>query len=55
VFNLLGEELFRRDVGTLTAGRHTLHWDGSRDASGLYLFRLETPYASAITKAILLK
>jgi aminopeptidase N len=55
VFNLLGEELFRRDAGTLTAGKHSLYWDGSRNASGLYLFRLDTPYASAIAKAILLK
>lgn len=55
VFNLLGEEVSRLDAGTLQAGKHTLQWDGSSAASGLYIFRLETPGGSRTAKALLLK
>ncbi|MDD5087428.1 MAG: M1 family aminopeptidase [bacterium] len=55
VFNLLGEEVHRRDVGTLPAGKHSLQWNGANQASGLYVFRLETPGDSRTAKALLLK
>lgn len=44
----------------LHAGRHSLHWDGTNDAgeglaSGVYLYRLETPIGTSTRRMLLLK
>lgn len=55
VFTITGREVSFENLGQLTAGNHQFSWDGSRFASGIYLFRIETPLDNRITKAILLK
>lgn len=55
VFDLIGRNVATMNLGTLTAGTHSIGWDGSAHASGVYLFRLETPHETKTAKAVLLK
>ncbi len=55
VFDLLGRETLTRNLGTMAAGSHETAWDGYGAASGVYLFRIETPSQSRTAKAVLLK
>lgn len=41
IFNLLGEEVARLVNGNMTAGQHTVAFDGSRLNSGVYFYTLE--------------
>ncbi len=60
IYNLLGREVFRRRFDNLLPGNHSLIWDGgskdgSRVASGIYLYRLQTRVGTCTSKMILLK
>lgn len=55
VFNVTGQELATLAQGTFSAGRHTVRFDGSGLASGVYLYRLETDGQIAQHKMVLLK
>jgi hypothetical protein len=55
VFDLLGREAASFNYGTMQAGKHTVGFDGSRLASGLYFYRLETPNFTATKKMLLMK
>ncbi|MFA7331186.1 MAG: hypothetical protein WC326_08940 [Candidatus Delongbacteria bacterium] len=55
VFNLVGAEVARLVDGHQPAGRHELLFDGSGLASGVYVYRLETPGQCAQRKMLLLK
>ena len=55
VFDLLGREVSRQDLGFHPAGSHRAVWDGSTLASGLYLLSIETAADSRWTKVTLIK
>lgn len=55
IFDMLGRHVQTLLDGTLTAGTHQLKWDGSRLASGMYLYRVTAGQNSVVRKAILLK
>lgn len=55
VYDARGNELVRLQDGYQDAGQHEVIFDGSRFASGIYLYRIEAGGASATDKMILLK
>ncbi|MBK7141102.1 MAG: T9SS type A sorting domain-containing protein [bacterium] len=60
IFNVLGQSIRVLSVGELSAGEHSLVWDGrtlnGRDApSGIYFYRLLAGESSQVRKMILLK
>ncbi|MBK6766652.1 MAG: T9SS type A sorting domain-containing protein [bacterium] len=55
VFNIAGQEIATIAQGTYAAGRHTVSFDGSALASGVYLYRLEANGRVAQHKMVLLK
>ncbi|MBD3258197.1 T9SS type A sorting domain-containing protein [candidate division GN15 bacterium] len=55
VFNIAGQKVTTLVDGTLEAGHHTVTWDGSDLASGVYLYRLDAGTYSATKKMVLLK
>ncbi len=55
VYDVLGRLQTRMQMGSLAAGYHQVHWDGSNSASGVYLFVLEAGPYRMVRKAILLK
>jgi hypothetical protein len=55
VFNLLGEEVTNLVDGMQTAGRHTVEFDGSGLASGVYLYRLQAEGFVQAKKMVLIK
>lgn len=60
IFDLLGRQVRRLAEGEKPAGQHTATWDGHdqqghRVASGIYLYRLETPKGTAIRKLALVR
>ena len=44
-----------RDLGMLTAGEHSVEFDGSGLASGVYFYRLQTAFGAESRKMVLLK
>ena len=55
VYNILGKEVAKLASGHYAAGKHTVIWDGSRTASGLYFYTLITDDEVAIGKMSLTK
>ncbi|MCB2198591.1 T9SS type A sorting domain-containing protein [bacterium] len=55
VYNLLGQEVARRALGSMRAGRHELAFDASNWASGLYLIRWQAGSTVQVRKAVLMK
>ena len=55
VYNILGKEVAKLASGHYAAGKHTIKWDGSRSASGLYYYTLITDDEVAIGKMSLTK
>src|ERR1039458_9883562 len=55
VYDVLGREVGTLVDETLKAGSHSLMFDGSRLASGVYFYRLSAGSFSAIKKMLLLK
>ncbi len=56
VYNVLGQEVVTL-IGNelMSAGVHTVRFDGASYPSGVYVYRLETPGFSAVRKMVLLK
>jgi len=55
IFNILGEEVTILVSGQLPSGKYTCEWDGSKVASGVYLYRLEAEEYLETRKMVLLK
>ncbi|UCC43516.1 MAG: S8 family serine peptidase [Candidatus Zixiibacteriota bacterium] len=55
IFNVVGRMVSTLVDGELGAGRHSVAWDGSTYASGIYFYRLETNEAVLTRKMVLLK
>lgn len=55
VFDLLGREVVSFDLGRLEAGEHSLSFDASNLATGVYVYRLESPNFAAARKMLLMK
>ncbi len=60
IYNLLGQRVTRVSFGQLAAGEYAYTWDGKNDnrqpvTSGIYLYRLETPFGIQAKKMTLLK
>jgi hypothetical protein len=55
VYNMLGQEVATLVNGTVAAGRHTVSFDGSHLASGIYLYRLAAGSYVSTLKMVILK
>jgi hypothetical protein len=55
IYNIVGQRVTTLVNGHLDAGVHTLIWDGSQSASGVYFYRLQAGKFDATKKMILLK
>jgi photosystem II stability/assembly factor-like uncharacterized protein len=55
VYNVLGAEVATLVDGVVEAGNHAVTFDGSRLASGVYLYRLEAGRFSAVRRTLLVK
>lgn len=55
VFNILGQRVKSLVNGELPAGQHVIEFDGSRFASGLYLYRLSADGENITKKMVLVK
>ncbi|NQT61882.1 MAG: T9SS type A sorting domain-containing protein [Candidatus Marinimicrobia bacterium] len=55
IFNLLGQNVFNQELGLLKAGPHSLLWNGSNYASGVYIIEVRSELQSAKQKVVLLK
>lgn len=60
IYNLKGQKVKSLHHGALSAGSHTITWQGDDDAgrkvsSGIYLIRYETPQKAYTRKAMLMK
>jgi len=55
VYNILGQKTATLAEGLLPAGNHTVIWDASNVASGVYYYRLTAGDFSAIKMMTLLK
>ncbi len=55
IFNVLGQRVTVLADGEFEAGIHTVSWDASRQASGIYFYRLQADKFVASKKMLLLK
>jgi|GEM_PF-1373489 len=55
VFNMLGQEVTRLVNTKMDAGHHTINFDASHLASGVYFYRLETPVYTNMKKMVMIK
>ncbi len=55
VYNLEGKEVQKLEKGYLSKGKHTFSFDGSELPSGVYLYKVATPYYTQTKKMILAK
>jgi hypothetical protein len=55
VYNLLGQRVATLVDDFQEVGHHSVNWDAGHVASGLYLYRLQTPDFTSTRKMVLLK
>jgi len=55
IYDLLGKEITKLVNEKQTAGNYQIEWDGSKYASGVYFYKLETESFSTTKKMVLLK
>jgi len=55
IYNITGQKVATLTTGRLEAGHHSVAWDGSNAASGIYLYRLEAGDFVDTKKMVLLK
>ena len=55
VYNILGQEVARLADGNFSAGEHSVQWDATYNASGVYFYRIDAGEFTTTRKMILLK
>lgn len=55
VYDMLGREVSVLESGLRSSGIHSVYWDASRHASGMYIYRLETTNKTFTKKMLLIK
>lgn len=55
IYNLLGQEVARLVDGQMEAGNHSVRWNASTMASGIYLYRLNAEGFTSTRKMLLVK
>jgi hypothetical protein len=55
IFNVLGQRVSTLIDGSLEAGDHSVIWDGSQAASGIYFYRLQAGEKIISSRMLLLK
>ena len=55
VYNLKGQQIAVLAQGLQSAGWHTVSWNGSGRATGVYLCRLQTANATLTRKLVLIR
>jgi len=55
LYNILGQKIYTIFDGSKQAGYHLVQFEGSKFASGVYYFRLETDKFVTVKKMIILK
>lgn len=55
VYDVLGREMTTMNLGRMDAGKHSVSFNGSEFASGVYFYRLESGSFTATRKMLLLK
>jgi hypothetical protein len=55
VYDVLGREVATLVEGVVPAGEHTVHWDASGFAGGIYFYRLSGTTGDVVRKMVLLK
>ncbi|MCD6117454.1 T9SS type A sorting domain-containing protein [bacterium] len=55
IYNMSGRKVQTLIRGRQPAGEHSLYWDASRTASGIYFIRMESAEAILVKKCVLVK
>jgi len=55
IFDILGKEIEMIENSTKDKGFHTINWNAGKFASGIYFYKLSTPYFTQIRKMVLSK
>ncbi|GEM_PF-3932895 len=55
VYNILGEAVFENNYNSLTSGKHSVEFDGSKLSSGIYYYRIITNEYNVVKSMVLLK
>lgn len=55
IYNVLGQQVYRRNFGILPSGDYDVEYDGSGETSGVYFYRLVTDFGVQTRKMVLLK
>jgi Secretion system C-terminal sorting domain len=55
IFNMLGQEIARLVDGQVSAGQHSVNFDGSTLASGIYFYQIKTEEFTSLKKMVLTK
>ena len=55
MYNMLGQEVASLASGTMAAGQHTVTFNATNLASGMYLYRLAAGEFVSVKKMLLLK
>ncbi len=55
VFNTLGQEIARLVDSDMPAGNHSVKWDASREASGIYIYMIVVSKFTAVKKMVVIR
>ena len=55
IYNIAGQAVKRFDLGTKPAGRHTIDWNGTQAAAGVYFYRLQAGDFSSTKKLMIVR
>jgi hypothetical protein len=55
VFNILGQHVITLVDGQMGSGNHTVRWDASQAATGIYIYRIEAGHFTSVKKLLLVR